>query len=80
MIYAYELTGVVAEKEKDELKPKNLQVALKEDASELLGKIGYQTWPIKKQRVLDRLMIANKKDSEMIMSVIGRLKLYMKKK
>ena len=80
LIYAYELSGVVVEKEENEFKPEKLQLALKEDASELLHKIGFEAKPIKKQRVMDRIMIANKKDSEMIMAVIGKFKIYMKEK
>lgn len=78
LVYAYELAERNAPKPEKTPPPERLVGSVKSEANDLLEMLGYDRHAIKKRRILDRLMLLGKNDSELLLGVLKKVRNHFK--
>ena len=73
MVYAYELSGLNNQRLETTSVSDGLMSSLKTEANTVLGQLDYDAQPIKKQRIMDRLVLLGKDDLELSLGVLKRI-------
>jgi len=74
LIYAWEIFRSDIQPANNNADNPELQGLLKEEVEQLLTNLGITKKPIMHQRIMDRVMLLNSGDSELLMGVLGKLK------
>jgi len=73
LIYAWELHNS-DRLNIDEPASYKLQAVLKKEMDHLLLQLGFDKKPLMQQRIMDRVMLLNSDDSELLMAILNKLK------